>query len=88
MEKVELTVSMELERLDAPRYFLTAKNKRIPRVELQCVLEELHGTYIPAEIRIYLGTKCRPNQPHPGRTAAKTARQQSTEPLGSNGPVQ
>ena len=31
MEKTELTVSMEPERLDALRYFLAAKNKRTPR---------------------------------------------------------
>ena len=31
VEKVELTVSMEPERLDALRYFLAAKNKRTPQ---------------------------------------------------------
>ena len=31
MEKTELTVSMEPERLDALRYFLAAKNKRTPQ---------------------------------------------------------
>ena len=35
MEKTELTVSMEPERLDALRYFLAAKNKRTPQKELQ-----------------------------------------------------
>ena len=41
MEKTELTVSMEPERLDALRYFLAAKNKRTPQKELQRALEEL-----------------------------------------------
>ena len=40
MEKTELTVSMEPERLDALRYFLAAKNKRTPQKELQRALEE------------------------------------------------
>ena len=39
MEKTELTVSMEPERLDALRYFLAAKNKRTPQKELQRALE-------------------------------------------------
>ena len=46
MEKTELTVSMEPERLDALRYFLAAKNKRTPQVELQRALEELYETYV------------------------------------------
>ena len=49
MEKTELTVSMEPERLDALRYFLAAKNKRTPQKELQRALEELYETYVPAE---------------------------------------
>ena len=54
MEKTELTVSMEPERLDALRYFLAAKNKRTPQKELQRALEELYETYVPAETRAYL----------------------------------
>ena len=54
VEKVELTVSMEPERLDALRYFLAAKNKRTPQKELQRALEELYETYVPAETRAYL----------------------------------
>ena len=38
MEKTELTVSLEPERLDALRYFLAAKNKRTPQKELQRAL--------------------------------------------------
>ena len=51
MEKTELTVSMEPERLDALRYFLAAKNKRTPQKELQRALEELYEAYVPAETR-------------------------------------
>ena len=61
VEKVELTVSMEPERLDALRYFLAAKNKRTPQKELQRALEELYETYVPAETRAYLDARCRPD---------------------------
>ena len=88
MEKTELTVSMEPERLDALRYFLGAKNKSTHHVELQRALEELYETYVPAETRAYLDAKCRPNRPRPRRTAAKTARQQSAEPLDGSGSAQ
>ena len=49
MEKTELTVSMEPERLDALRYFLAAKNKRTPQKELQRALEELYEAYVPGD---------------------------------------
>ena len=58
MEKTELTVSMEPERLDALRYFLAAKNKRTPQKELQRALEELYEAYVPAETRAYLDARC------------------------------
>lgn len=61
MEKTELTVSMESERLEALRYFLAAKNKRTPQKELQRALEELYETYVPAETRAYLDARCRPD---------------------------
>ena len=41
MEKTELTVTIEPERLDALRYFLSAKEKSTPQRELQRALEEL-----------------------------------------------
>ena len=62
MEKTELTVSMEPERLDALRYFLAAKNKRTPQKELQRALEELYEAYVPAETRAYLDARCRPDR--------------------------
>ena len=62
LEKAELTVSMEPERLDALRYFLAAKNKRTPQKELQRALVELYETYVPAETRSYLDARCRPDR--------------------------
>ena len=75
MEKTELTVSMEPERLDALRYFLAAKNKRTPQKEL----EELYEAYVPAETRAYLDAKCRPDRDRRRRPAASKATQMQKE---------
>ena len=65
MEKAELTVTIEPERLDALRYFLSAKEKSTPQRELQRALEELYEKYVPAEMREYLDSKCRPSPARP-----------------------
>jgi len=73
MEKTELTVSMEPERLDAPRDFLA------PQKELQRALEELYETYVPAETRAYLDARCRPDRDRRRRPAASKATQMQKE---------
>ena len=63
-------VTMEPERLDALRYFLSAKEKRTPEKELQRLLEELYEKYVPADTREYLDSKNKPAvRPRPRRTA-------------------
>ena len=42
MEKIELKVTMESERLDALRYFLSVKEKSTPEKELQRALDQLY----------------------------------------------
>ena len=71
MEETELTVTIEPERLDALRYFLSAKEKSTPQRELQRALEALYEEYVPAETREYLDSKCRPSpaRPRPRRPA-------------------
>ena len=59
MNKTELTVTMEPERLDALRYFLSAKEKTTPQKALEKFLEELYETYVPADTRAYLDQKCK-----------------------------
>lgn len=81
MEKTELTVSMEPERLDALRYFLAAKNKRTPQKELQRALEELYEAYVPAETRAYLG---RPVPAGPGQASAAGGIQGYTDAEGGS----
>ena len=51
MEKIELKVTMEPERLDALRYFLSAKEKSTPQKELERALEGLYEKYVPPETR-------------------------------------
>ncbi|MFQ7454699.1 MAG: DUF6103 family protein [Flavonifractor plautii] len=81
MEKTELTVSMEPERLDALRYFLAAKNKRTPQKELQRALEELYEAYVPAETRAYLDARCRAG---PGQASAAGGIQGYTDAEGGS----
>ena len=83
MEKAELTVTIEPERLDALRYFLSAKEKSTPQRELQRALEELYEKYVPAEMREYLDSKCRPSpaRPRPRRP------QKDRCPEPAHGPV-
>ena len=69
MEKVELKVTMEPERLDVLRYFLSAKEKSTPQKELQRALDALYEKYVPAEMREYLDNKCKPVASRPRRTA-------------------
>ena len=51
-----------------PPVFLSAKEKSTPQRELQRALEELYEKYVPAEMREYLDSKCRPPaRPRPRR---------------------
>lgn len=82
MEKIELKVTMEPERLDALRYFLSAKEKSTPQKELERALEGLYEKYVPAEMREYLDSKCRPSpaRPRPRRP------QKDSRPEPAQGP--
>ena len=68
MEKVELKVTMEPERLDALRYFLSTKEKSTPQKEWQRALDALYEKYVPAEMREYLDNKCKPVTSRPRRS--------------------
>ena len=62
---------MEPERLDALRYFLSVKEKSTPEKELQRALDQLYEKCVPAEMREYLDSKCKPSasRPRPRRSA-------------------
>ena len=89
MDKIELKVTMEPERLDALRYFLSEQEKSTPEKELQRGLDELYEKYVPADTRAYLDHKCKPSaaRPRPRRpvkssepTAAGHTQAQKLEP--------
>lgn len=87
VEKIELKVTMEPERLDALRYFLSAKEKSTPQKELERALEGLYEKYVPPETREYLDSKCRPAaaRPRPRKTsrASQAARPPHSETVES-----
>ena len=89
MEKTELTVTIEPERLDALRYFLQKQQKGSPQKELERALEELYETYVPADTRAYLDSRCRPAaaRPRPKRPA-RSAQAKSTAAHAANGQEQ
>ena len=58
-------MTIEPERLAALRSFLSTKEKSTPQRELQRALEELYEKYVPAEMREYLDSKCRPSPARP-----------------------
>ena len=82
MEKIELTVSIESERLDALQYFLSTKEKSTPQKELERALEELYEKYVPAEMREYLDSKCKPSttRSRPKRPPKTSAIKPAAEP--------
>ena len=83
MEKVELKVTMEPERLDALRYFLSEQEKSTPEKELQRGLDELYEKYVPADTRAYLDHKCKPSAARP-----KPRRPVKSSPLTAAGHTQ
>jgi len=71
MEKTELTVSIEPERLDALNYFLSQDGSSAQK-ELERMLTELYETKVPENTRGYIDSKIAPPRPkRPPRPAAK-----------------
>ena len=83
MDKIELKVTMEPERLDALRYFLSEQEKSTPEKELQRGLDELYEKYVPADTRAYLDHKCKPSAARP-----KPRRPVKSSPLTAAGHTQ
>jgi hypothetical protein len=74
-EKLELTVHIEPDRLDALNFFMSSKEHTTPQKELQRMLESLYEKYVPAETREYLDSKRKPApaRPRPKRPAKAAA---------------
>ena len=74
MEKTELTVSIEAERLEAITFYLQKKGNASLQKELGKVLEKLYEETVPPDVREYIDAKLRRAQntkPKP-KPAAKT----------------
>ena len=84
MEKIELKVAIETERLDALRYFLSAKDKSTPEKELQRALDQLYEKCVPEEMREYLDSKCKPSASRPRPRRSARAKQGSIEQPAGN----
>ena len=70
MEKVEIKLTIEAERLDALKFFLSAKEHTTPQKELEKMLKELYEKYVPADTREYLDSKLKSSpspRPRPKR---------------------
>ena len=75
MEKVNITVVIEQERLDALTYFMKKDNTTAQK-ELEKALEELYQKHVPADTREYIDSKLHsatPSRPRPKRTAPATS---------------
>lgn len=69
MEKTELTVSIEAERLDVLNYFLSQENTTAQK-ELDRMLMELYEQKVPEQMRGYIDSKRKGASAKPKRPAA------------------
>ncbi len=66
MEKTELTISIETERLEALTFYLQKEKTTTLPKELGKMLEELYEKTVPADVRDYIGSRCKkPPAPKP-----------------------
>ncbi len=77
MNKTEITLSMETEKLDALAYFL-AKENTTPQKTLAGTLEELYQTHVPEAMREYIESRAaapaaRPRPKRSAKPARKSA---------------
>ncbi|MBO4914383.1 MAG: hypothetical protein J5449_04175 [Oscillospiraceae bacterium] len=73
MEKTELTVSIEPDRLDVLNYFLSQENTTAQK-ELDRMLTELYEKKVPEQMRGYIDSKRKGASTKPKRPAAPAPR--------------
>lgn len=76
MEKTELTVSIEAERLEALTFYLQKEKTSSLQKELGKMLEELYEKTVPADVRDYIASR---NKKAPPQKAKRPAPKQTTE---------
>jgi len=80
VEKVDVTIQIEVERLDALNFFLFNKENTSLKTELQKVVENLYIKHVPEDTRRFIERK---NKPAPG-TRAKPKRSPRSSPVASD----
>lgn len=73
MEKAEIKLTMETERMDALTYYLQKKNSTQLQKELGKVLEKIYEETVPQDVREYIERqqkKAAPSRPRPKPAAA------------------
>lgn len=76
MEKTELTVSIEAERLEALTFYLQKEKTSSLQKELGKMLEELYEKTVPADVRDYIASR---SKKAPPQKAKRPAPKQTTE---------
>jgi|GEM_PF-2612679 len=59
MDKVELTISIERERMDVLSFFLRDKDNSSVQKEMEQALQELYERCVPEETRRYVDSRCK-----------------------------
>lgn len=80
MEKTELTVSIEPERMEALTFYLQKEKATTLQKELGKMLEELYEKTVPADVRDYIASRGKKTAPQkPKRTAPKQPERKEQE---------
>ena len=82
MDKVELKVSIETERLNALCFFMSSQGNTTPQKELERKVQELYEEYVPADTREYLASKIKSPANRPPRHPRKKAAPKPAEEMG------
>ena len=75
MDKVDVTIQIEVERLDALNFFLFKKEKTSLKAELQKTVEAMYIKHVPEDTRRFIERKNKPSagtKPKTRRSACST----------------
>lgn len=82
MEKVDITIQIEAERLTALNFFLFDKQNSSLKTELEKATEEMYEKYVPEDTRRFIESKSKPApaaKARPKRPAPKPAAKPNAE---------
>ena len=81
MDKVDVTIQIEVERLDALNFFLFNKENSSLKTELQKTVEAMYIKHVPEDTRRFIERKTKPTtgaKPKTRRTVRSAAAEEST----------